>query len=86
MDRACRARQKITSGEGCTFGREPPRAKAARRPDREPRRKTQKAPLRPGEGSFMAQLWTGRRMTVDLLADVGEHTVSFALAAFGERG
>ena len=25
----------------------------------------------------MAQLWTGRRMTVDLLADVGEH---------GERG
>jgi len=25
-------------------------------------------------------------MTVDLLADVGEHTVSFALAAFGERG
>ena len=34
----------------------------------------------------MAQLWTGRRMTVDLLADVGEHTVSFALAAFGERG
>jgi CelD/BcsL family acetyltransferase involved in cellulose biosynthesis len=38
------------------------------------------------EDSFMAQLWTGRRMTVDLLADVGEHTVSFALAAFGERG
>ena len=38
------------------------------------------------EDSFMAQLWTGRRMTVDLLADVGEHTVSFALATFGERG
>ena len=38
------------------------------------------------EDSFMAQLWTGRRMTVDLLADVGAHPVSFALAAFGERG
>ena len=37
------------------------------------------------EDSFMAQLWTGRRMTVDLLVDVGEHRASFALAAFGER-
>lgn len=36
--------------------------------------------------SFMAQLWTGRRMTVDLLADVtSERSLSFALAALGER-
>ena len=35
---------------------------------------------------FMAQLWTGRRMTVDLLADVGsERSVNFAIAVFGER-
>ena len=33
------------------------------------------------EDSFMAQLWTGRRMTVDLLADVGGNAMSFALAA-----
>jgi CelD/BcsL family acetyltransferase involved in cellulose biosynthesis len=38
------------------------------------------------EESFMAQLWTGRRATVDLLLDVGaESPVSFALAHFGER-
>lgn len=37
------------------------------------------------EDSFMAQLWTGRRTTVDLLVDVGDHAVSFALAALGER-
>lgn len=38
------------------------------------------------EDSFMAQLWTGRRMTIDLLADVGgERSVNFALAAFGEH-
>jgi CelD/BcsL family acetyltransferase involved in cellulose biosynthesis len=38
------------------------------------------------EDSFMAQLWTGRRMTVDLLADVGsERSVNFAIAVFGER-
>jgi CelD/BcsL family acetyltransferase involved in cellulose biosynthesis len=39
------------------------------------------------ESSFMTQLWTGRRMTVDLLLDVGAHrSVSFALVARGERG
>jgi CelD/BcsL family acetyltransferase involved in cellulose biosynthesis len=38
------------------------------------------------EDSFMAQLWTGRRMTVDLLADVsGERSAGFVLAAFGEH-
>jgi len=38
------------------------------------------------EESFMAQLWTGRRATVDLLLDVGaESSVSFALAHLGER-
>jgi CelD/BcsL family acetyltransferase involved in cellulose biosynthesis len=36
--------------------------------------------------SFMAQLWTGRRATVDLLVDVGaERSASFALAHLGER-
>lgn len=39
------------------------------------------------EESFMAQLWTGRRATVDLLVDVGaEPSLSFALAHLGERG
>jgi CelD/BcsL family acetyltransferase involved in cellulose biosynthesis len=39
------------------------------------------------ESGFMAQLWTGRRMTVDMLADVGtSKSFSFTLAAFGERG
>lgn len=38
------------------------------------------------EGSFMAQLWTGRRVTVDMLADVGRgKSLSFALCAAGER-
>src|SRR6266481_3905561 len=38
------------------------------------------------EDSFMAQLWTGRRMTVDLLVDVGaEKSLNFALARLGER-
>jgi CelD/BcsL family acetyltransferase involved in cellulose biosynthesis len=38
------------------------------------------------EDSFMAQLWTGRRTTVDLLADVGaERSLGFSLAVFGER-
>ena len=37
-------------------------------------------------GSFMAQLWTGRRATVDVLVDVGAHkSLGFVLAAFGER-
>jgi CelD/BcsL family acetyltransferase involved in cellulose biosynthesis len=39
------------------------------------------------ESGFMAQLWTGRRMTVDMLLDVGRSkSFSFTLAAFGERG
>jgi CelD/BcsL family acetyltransferase involved in cellulose biosynthesis len=39
------------------------------------------------ESGFMAQLWTGRRMTVDMLIDIGAHkSFSFTLAAFGERG
>jgi CelD/BcsL family acetyltransferase involved in cellulose biosynthesis len=34
------------------------------------------------EGSFMAQLWSGRRLTVDLLIDVGpQKSASFALAS-----
>jgi hypothetical protein len=38
------------------------------------------------QDSFMAQLWTGRRATVDLLLDVGaERSASFALAHLGER-
>lgn len=38
------------------------------------------------EGSFMAQLWAGRRMTVDMLADVGAETsLSFTLCAAAER-
>ena len=38
------------------------------------------------EDSFMAQLWTGRRMTVDLLVDVcGERSAGFRARAFGER-
>jgi CelD/BcsL family acetyltransferase involved in cellulose biosynthesis len=37
-------------------------------------------------GSFMEQLWTGRRATVDLLVDVGAHkSLTFMLAALGER-
>jgi CelD/BcsL family acetyltransferase involved in cellulose biosynthesis len=37
-------------------------------------------------GSFMAQLWTGRRANVDMLIDVGAHkSISFYLAALGER-
>jgi CelD/BcsL family acetyltransferase involved in cellulose biosynthesis len=37
-------------------------------------------------GSFMAQLWTGRRATIDLLVDVGARkSLTFMLAAFGER-
>jgi CelD/BcsL family acetyltransferase involved in cellulose biosynthesis len=39
------------------------------------------------EKSFMAQLWSGRRATVDLLVDVGaRRSLNFALAALGERG
>jgi CelD/BcsL family acetyltransferase involved in cellulose biosynthesis len=39
------------------------------------------------EGSFMEQLWTGRRTTVDMLADVGGHkSANFALAAAAARG
>jgi GNAT acetyltransferase-like protein len=39
------------------------------------------------DASFMAQFWTGRRMTVDLLLDVGARkSVNFALVARGERG
>ena len=38
-------------------------------------------------GSFMETLWTGRRMTVDMLADVGaQKSASFAIAAMAERG
>jgi CelD/BcsL family acetyltransferase involved in cellulose biosynthesis len=37
-------------------------------------------------GSFMAQLWTGRRNTVDLLVDLGARkSFTFMVAAFGER-
>lgn len=37
-------------------------------------------------GSFMEQLWTGRRNTVDLLVDLGaRRSLTFMLAAFGER-
>lgn len=39
------------------------------------------------DGGFMEQLWTGRRMTVDMLVDVGARkSASFALAAAAERG
>lgn len=39
------------------------------------------------DGSFMANLWTGKRNTVDMLVDVGARkSPSFALAAAGERG
>jgi CelD/BcsL family acetyltransferase involved in cellulose biosynthesis len=39
------------------------------------------------EGSFMAQLWAGRRATIDLLVDVGlRRSLGFAMTAIGERG
>ena len=39
------------------------------------------------DGSFMEQLWTGRRMTVDMLVDVGARkSAAFALAVATERG
>jgi hypothetical protein len=39
------------------------------------------------EGGFMNQIWDGRRMTVDLLADVGaKESLNFIMAALGERG
>jgi CelD/BcsL family acetyltransferase involved in cellulose biosynthesis len=39
------------------------------------------------EGSFMEQLWTGRRTTVDMLADVGgQRSATFAMAAAAARG
>ena len=39
------------------------------------------------EGSFMSQLWDGRRATVDLLADVGERkSLGFTAVVLGERG
>jgi CelD/BcsL family acetyltransferase involved in cellulose biosynthesis len=38
------------------------------------------------EGSFMEQLWTGRRMTVDMLVDVGaRRSAAFVIAAGAER-
>ncbi len=38
------------------------------------------------DGGFMAQLWTGRRTTIDLLVDVGPaRSLAFRLAALGER-
>jgi hypothetical protein len=38
------------------------------------------------EGSFMQQLWTGRRATVDMLVDVGAHkSLNFVVAALGAR-
>lgn len=38
------------------------------------------------EGSFMAQLWTGRRTAVDLLADLGaEPSLQFRIVALGEH-
>jgi CelD/BcsL family acetyltransferase involved in cellulose biosynthesis len=38
------------------------------------------------EGSFMEQLWTGRRATVDMLVDVGaKKSLGFTLALWGER-
>ena len=38
------------------------------------------------EGSFMAQLWEGRRTTVDALVDVGARkSLTFALTALAER-
>ncbi len=38
-------------------------------------------------GGFMAQLWSGRRMTVDLLVDVGaRRSAGFLAAALHERG
>lgn len=38
------------------------------------------------EGSFMAQLWAGRRTTLDLLVDVGARkSLNFTVAALGER-
>ena len=39
------------------------------------------------EGSFMEQLWTGRRMTVDMLVDLGaKKSFGFTLTVLGERG
>lgn len=39
------------------------------------------------EGSFMGQLWAGRRATIDLLVDVSTRTsLNFILAALAERG
>jgi len=39
------------------------------------------------EGSFMEQLWTGRRMTTDMLLDLGaQKSAAFMLAAATERG
>jgi hypothetical protein len=38
------------------------------------------------ETSFMAQLWTGRRMTIDMLVDVGARkSLAFKFAALGEH-
>lgn len=38
------------------------------------------------EGSFMAQLWDGRRTTVDMMADVGTtKSLHFIMAAMAER-
>jgi CelD/BcsL family acetyltransferase involved in cellulose biosynthesis len=37
-------------------------------------------------GSFMGQLWTGRRVTVDMLVDVGtRRSLTYVLAVFNER-
>jgi hypothetical protein len=39
------------------------------------------------EGSFMAQLWLGRRTTIDLLVDLGaKQSLAFRAVALGERG
>jgi hypothetical protein len=39
------------------------------------------------DGSFMAQFWTGRRMTVDMMVDVGAaKSATFTIALAGERG
>jgi CelD/BcsL family acetyltransferase involved in cellulose biosynthesis len=39
------------------------------------------------EGSFMAQLWEGRRTTLDLLVDVGRtRSFNFTMTALAERG
>jgi Acetyltransferase (GNAT) domain len=39
------------------------------------------------EGSFMSQIWAGRRTTIEMLVDVGtKRSLSFAMAVMAERG